>query len=52
MNVDFEYFDPKPDDFHGVKALLRTCLDVETWDISDFADLILADNCEHCRKGL
>lgn len=42
MDVDFEYFDPKPNDFHGIKALLRTYLDDETWDISGFTDLILA----------
>jgi hypothetical protein len=42
VNVDFEYFDPKPDDFHGVKALLRTYLDDEVWDVSVFTDLVLA----------
>jgi len=42
VNVDFEYFDPKPDDFHGIKALLRTYLDDEVWDISAFTDLVLA----------
>ncbi|XP_024365011.1 protein BCCIP homolog [Physcomitrium patens] len=42
VDVDFEYFDPKPNDFHGIKALLRTYLDDETWDISGFTDLILA----------
>jgi hypothetical protein len=42
VNVDFEYFDPKPDDFHGVKALLRTYLDDEVWDVSAFTDLVLA----------
>lgn len=40
--MDFEYFDPKPDDFHGVKALLRTYLDDEVWDVSAFTDLVLA----------
>lgn len=41
IQADFEFFDPKPDDFHGVKTLLRTYLDVKEWDLSGFADLIL-----------
>ena len=42
MNVDFEFFDPKPDDFHGVKALVRTYLDDSSWDIGGFVDTILS----------
>ncbi|KAI5083045.1 hypothetical protein GOP47_0002788 [Adiantum capillus-veneris] len=41
VNVDFEFFDPKEEDFHGVKALLRTYLDDATWDLSGFVDIIL-----------
>ncbi|CAN6476238.1 unnamed protein product [Victoria cruziana] len=39
--ADFEFFDPKPSDFHGVKNLLRTYLDSKQWDLSNFTDLIL-----------
>lgn len=42
MNVDFEFFDPKPADYHGVKALLKNYLDDTTWDISGFVDIFLA----------
>ncbi|CAM6093398.1 unnamed protein product [Calypogeia fissa] len=42
VDVDFEFFDPKPDDFHGAKALLRTYLDDVTWDINGCVDLFLA----------
>ncbi|KAH7421642.1 hypothetical protein KP509_13G069000 [Ceratopteris richardii] len=41
VNVDFEFFDPKEDDFHGVKALLRSFLDDISWDIGGFVDIIL-----------
>ncbi|KAF3795135.1 BCCIP-like protein [Nymphaea thermarum] len=39
--ADFEFFDPNPSDFHGVKNLLRTYLDSKQWDLSDFVDMIL-----------
>ncbi|XP_020530217.1 protein BCCIP homolog isoform X2 [Amborella trichopoda] len=41
MNVDLEFFYPKPDDFHGLKILLNNYLDVKVWDLSGFVDLIL-----------
>ncbi|MCO5605139.1 hypothetical protein L7F22_059319 [Adiantum nelumboides] len=41
VDVDFEFFDPKEEDFHGVKALLRTYLDDSTWDLGGFVDIIL-----------
>ncbi|KAK1305506.1 hypothetical protein QJS10_CPA10g01360 [Acorus calamus] len=41
VQADFEFFDPKPSDFHGVKILLRTYLDDTEWDLSGFVDLIL-----------
>ncbi|RAL37798.1 hypothetical protein DM860_000492 [Cuscuta australis] len=41
VQADFEFFDPKPDDFHGVKLLLQTCLDNKQWDLSGFVNLIL-----------
>ncbi|GAB4828472.1 hypothetical protein Ancab_035469 [Ancistrocladus abbreviatus] len=42
IQADFAFFDPKPDDFHGVKILFQTYLDDWQWDLSDFVDLILA----------
>ncbi|GAY48697.1 hypothetical protein CUMW_113690, partial [Citrus unshiu] len=42
VQADFVFFDPKPDDFHGVKILLQTYLDDTQWDLSGFVDLILA----------
>jgi len=42
IQADFAFFDPKSDDFHGVKGLLMTYLDHQEWDISGFADLILS----------
>ncbi|XP_061991047.1 protein BCCIP homolog isoform X2 [Rosa rugosa] len=41
VQVDFAFFDPKADDFHGVKTLLQTYLDDKEWDLSGFVDLIL-----------
>ncbi|XP_057544568.1 protein BCCIP homolog isoform X1 [Amaranthus tricolor] len=42
IQADFAFFDPKPDDFHGVKILLQSYLDDKEWDLSGFVDLILA----------
>ncbi|XP_042488767.1 protein BCCIP homolog [Macadamia integrifolia] len=42
VQADFAFFDPKPDDFHGVKILLLSYLDNKQWDLSGFVDLILA----------
>lgn len=44
IQADFAFFDPKPDDFHGVKILLQTYLDDKHWDLSGFVDLILAQS--------
>lgn len=41
VQVDFAFFDPKADDFHGVKTLLQTYLDDREWDLSGFVDIIL-----------
>ncbi|KAB5534981.1 hypothetical protein DKX38_018067 [Salix brachista] len=38
---NFAFFDPKSDDFHGVKILLRSYLDNKEWDLSGFVDLVL-----------
>lgn len=40
--ADFEFFDPKQDDFHGLKSLLTTYCDGEEWDLNGFIDIILA----------
>ncbi|KAF9893219.1 Mss4p nuclear export [Aspergillus nanangensis] len=44
VDVDFEWFDPQPVDFHGLKTLLRQLFDVDAdlFGISELADLILA----------
>lgn len=42
IQADFAFFDPKPNDFHGVKVLLKTYIDDMEWDLSGFVDLILA----------
>ncbi|KAJ7569542.1 hypothetical protein O6H91_01G083000 [Diphasiastrum complanatum] len=42
VNVDFEFFDPKESDFHGLQALLRSYLDDVAWDLTTFVELILA----------
>lgn len=39
--AEFLFFDPKTEDFHGVKTLLQTYLDDKEWDLSGFVDLIL-----------
>ncbi|XVF84521.1 hypothetical protein PTKIN_Ptkin17bG0043600 [Pterospermum kingtungense] len=41
FQADFAFFDPKPDDFHGVKTLLQAYLDNKQWDLSGFVDLDL-----------
>ncbi|KAK6331741.1 Mss4p nuclear export [Orbilia javanica] len=43
INIDFEFFDPLPHDFHGIKLLLRQLFDADSQllDLSALADLIL-----------
>ncbi|CAN6297000.1 unnamed protein product, partial [Urochloa humidicola] len=41
VQADFAFFDPKPNDFHGVRLLLKTYLDSKPWDLTGFVDLIL-----------
>ena len=45
VNVDFEFFDPKEIDFHGLKALLGTYIDGGSLDTSELADTIIAQVC-------
>eukprot|EP00252_Welwitschia_mirabilis_P026410 TRINITY_DN8674_c0_g1_i1.p1 TRINITY_DN8674_c0_g1~~TRINITY_DN8674_c0_g1_i1.p1 ORF type:complete len:314 (+),score=70.92 TRINITY_DN8674_c0_g1_i1:236-1177(+) len=42
--ADFEFFDPKQDDFHGVKSLLSTYCDGKDWALSGFVEIILAQS--------
>jgi protein BCP1 len=42
VNVDFQFFDPKEIDFHGLKALLHTYLDGGVYDGSGLAEAIIA----------
>jgi len=42
VDVEFQFFDPKEIDFHGLKALLHTFLDGEQYDGSGLADTIIA----------
>lgn len=41
VEVDIEFFDPKPEDFHGVKALLEGLLGGTTYNVSSLADAII-----------
>eukprot|EP00271_Cylindrocystis_brebissonii_P000067 TRINITY_DN10063_c0_g2_i1.p1 TRINITY_DN10063_c0_g2~~TRINITY_DN10063_c0_g2_i1.p1 ORF type:complete len:453 (-),score=118.25 TRINITY_DN10063_c0_g2_i1:79-1437(-) len=42
VNVDFEFFDPKRIDYHGVKGLLTTYLDdAPLWHVADLANTII-----------
>ncbi|KAF3273515.1 Mss4p nuclear export [Orbilia oligospora] len=43
INIDFEFFDPLPHDFHGIKLLLRQLFDADSQllDLSALTDLIL-----------
>jgi protein BCP1 len=44
LNVDFEWFDPQPQDFHGLKTLMRQLFDADAafFDLSALSDLILS----------
>jgi protein BCP1 len=52
INVDFQFFDPKESDFHGLKALLHTYLDGQQYDSSPLVDTIIAQvGCSDVRHG-
>ena len=51
INVDFEFFDPKEIDFHGLKALLGTYIDGGSLDTSELADTIIAQVCQERNSG-
>jgi hypothetical protein len=48
IDVNFQFFDPKESDFHGLKALLHTYLDGQQYDSSPLVDTIIAQ--VWCRK--
>ena len=41
INVEFEFFDPKENDFHGLKTLLHSYLDGQQYDCSGLVDAII-----------
>jgi protein BCP1 len=45
IDVNFEFFDPKESDFHGLKALLHTYLDGQQYDSSPLVDAIIQQVC-------
>ncbi len=44
LNVVFDSFDPKEDDFHGIKVFLTELLDGEAFDSSGLVDEVLANS--------
>eukprot|EP00882_Tetradesmus_deserticola_P020570 GHRQ01022224.1.p1 GENE.GHRQ01022224.1~~GHRQ01022224.1.p1 ORF type:complete len:254 (+),score=93.39 GHRQ01022224.1:84-845(+) len=44
IDVNFQFFDPKESDFHGLKALLHTYLDGQQYDSSPLVDTIIAQS--------
>lgn len=44
LDVEFEWFDPQQQDFHGLKTLMRQLFDSDNtlFDLSELADLILS----------
>lgn len=41
VDVDFEFFDPREIDFHGLKALLQTYLDGTAFNCSELVDTVI-----------
>jgi hypothetical protein len=50
IDVNFQFFDPKESDFHGLKALLHTYLDGQQYDSSPLVETIIAQVC--CRRPI
>ncbi len=55
VDVNFEFFDPKEIDFHGLKALLQTYLDGSPYNCSELVDTVIKqvfcspqNNCSKC----
>ncbi|KAK6345996.1 Mss4p nuclear export [Orbilia blumenaviensis] len=44
--IDFEFFDPQPQDFHGIKTLLRQLFDADSplLDLSSLTDTIISQS--------
>jgi protein BCP1 len=45
IDVNFEFYDPKESDFHGLKALLHSYLDGQQYDSSPLVDAIIEQVC-------
>jgi protein BCP1 len=45
IDVNFQFFDPKEADFHGLKALLHSYLDGQQYDSSPLVDAIIEQVC-------
>ena len=41
VDVTFEFFDPKENDFHGLKALLQNYLDGQEFALSELVDMTI-----------
>ena len=41
VDVNFEFFDPQEIDFHGLKALLQTYLDGNSYSCSELVDTVI-----------
>ncbi|KAJ2805704.1 Mss4p nuclear export [Coemansia guatemalensis] len=46
VNIDFEFFDPSPEDFHAMKHMLVSAFgdDAEEFNVSELVELILEQN--------
>lgn len=42
IDVDFGFFNPTENDFHGIKTLMQNYLDGEQWTCSDLVDAVIA----------
>mmetsp|Transcript_37406 Transcript_37406/g.105582 ORF Transcript_37406/g.105582 Transcript_37406/m.105582 type:complete len:313 (-) Transcript_37406:158-1096(-) len=42
INVDFEFYDPQEVDFHGLRALLGSYLNEQSFDLSELVETIIA----------
>lgn len=43
IDVDFDFFDPKPIDFHAVKHLLANLFEDDVVDLSELADFLVQE---------
>ena len=50
IDVDFEFYDARERDFHGLKTLLNGLLDGEEWSCSELVDAVLAQ-VQRCMRA-